>query len=1060
MDDQDDGEKRERVLLRPWLENLIEGGSIPGLEWMDDSKSMFKVPWKHRSKKTWSLRHSSIFLEWAKNTGRWSEGDLEPNYAQLKTRLRCAFNKAPDIEEMREFHRTKAEEPYKVYKFIPRKESKLYPFGRKPLRKTTVPITVRRRRYFISRAASTFFGVSGGRRAVLSDSSSIRIKEEKENVANSSYKEMMAEENFNEPVINQNWKNWLPNQNEIPDGGQISSWPHVYEEKAKEQINRILPLIVEEANTNSMDVELPVSKNKEVEHKGSNSILPEIKDHTDSVHHSVGIPRVLEEFQMDKEEARNKEVFASASLSPEKLEYLHDWRQNSYAVYDLNAANRRPPAASSTDMIFSNGSQSILPQLNEKISHTDSTILCSSSGTPPCWPHPGLDVKLKMRSCSPGHFVQKRQSSHDSEIVGPRKSDLVPAARLLPLKKLYGASQNVFDADKSSMNCQSIIHKGHADAVEKPNVAAQPRVAVAAPYDGRSTQESGQQFTTELVLGDLNKDAVKHKVHLPELEVIDLSAKVSVNETQNSESRVLDLTKKMVVTPFERGCNVWKSATKSCSPDAEKDICENLVPSDSSSTIGEFMKFKSEYKRKKQLIVTKMMLLVEKEKELKAREKQLAAREEALFWKETYLHRVLSGLEYNSVVSTSRSGYTMPFAPSFEASNGLTKLIRSPELKEAHLKNCAPPALTLFTHQRSPVLMPGGGGAAAEIVHQPLDAVPPTRPEHLNLVPGFHVGSRDAKDGLPSSAATSATSSANPHCVPIGAAWPISYEDLKMTPRASMLLPGDRMKYDGGIGLHSELESDVALGSGDYPLKKSYPHAVKKSQQETAPLSLSSARGMPIQPLPTTRKRGRPKGSKNKVKPVSTVNATSPLTRQMPPLLVIHPSGMNDAIIPTPNAQRSVPFHYARNENLSEVIADHCEYKGNSAAMAYSDKSFQAAARGPRSYETDRILPPVTTAARVGSSPATLPVSEPTTPNHLPLNHAALFDNLPNKDAIPDTVRQLLVSASRPVSSILPPLSPAKSPGKSSSSPKAKVAFVYRHDEKFCEEEKVVTSVC
>lgn len=59
--------------------------------------------------------------EWAKNTGRWSEGDLEPNYAQLKTRLRCAFNKAPDIEEMREFHRTKAEEPYKVYKFIPRK---------------------------------------------------------------------------------------------------------------------------------------------------------------------------------------------------------------------------------------------------------------------------------------------------------------------------------------------------------------------------------------------------------------------------------------------------------------------------------------------------------------------------------------------------------------------------------------------------------------------------------------------------------------------------------------------------------------------------------------------------------------------------------------------------------------------------------------------------------------------------------------------------------------------------------------------------------------------------
>lgn len=476
---------------------------------------------------------------------------------------------------------------------------------------------------------------------------------------------------------------------------------------------------------------------------------------------------------------------------------------------------------------------------------------------------------------------------------------------------------------------------------------------------------------------------------------------------------------------------------------------------DPSSTIGEFMKFKSEYKRKKQLIVAKMMLLAEKEKELKAREKQLAAREEALFWKETYLHRFLSGLDYNGLVSTSRSGSMMPFAPSFESSNGSTKLIRSPELKETHMKNCAPPALTLFTHQRSPVSMPG---VAAERAQQPLAAAPLTRPEHLNLVPGFHVGSRDAKDGFPSSAATSATSSANPHCVPIGAARPIPYEDLKMTPRASVLLPGDQMKYDGGEGLHSQLESDVALGN-DYPLKKSHHHTVKKFQQETAPLSISAARGTPIQPLPTTRKRGRPKGSKNKVKPVRVVDTTSPPTRQMPPLLVIRPSGVNDAVIPAPNAQLSVPFHFARNENLSEIITERCEYKENSVATTRPDKSLRVAAHGPRSYGTDRILPPVTTSTRVSSSPATLPSSEPTTSSHLPLNHAALFDNLPNKDIIPDTVRQLLVSASRPVGSILPPLSPAKSPGRSSS-PKAKVAFIYHHDGKFCEEEKVVTSVC
>ena len=59
--------------------------------------------------------------EWARNTGRWSEGDPAPYFAQLKTRLRCAFNKAPDIEEMKELHARNCEEPYKVYCFTTRK---------------------------------------------------------------------------------------------------------------------------------------------------------------------------------------------------------------------------------------------------------------------------------------------------------------------------------------------------------------------------------------------------------------------------------------------------------------------------------------------------------------------------------------------------------------------------------------------------------------------------------------------------------------------------------------------------------------------------------------------------------------------------------------------------------------------------------------------------------------------------------------------------------------------------------------------------------------------------
>lgn len=132
---EDDVEKQSRILLRPWLENMLSSGKIHGLVWHDPEKTMFQVPWKHRSKKDWSIEHCSVFVEWAKNTGRWSDDTETPNFAQLKTRLRCAFNKAPDIEEMKDFHCNHGEEPYKVYRFKARKDVSL----RKTRHKASAP---------------------------------------------------------------------------------------------------------------------------------------------------------------------------------------------------------------------------------------------------------------------------------------------------------------------------------------------------------------------------------------------------------------------------------------------------------------------------------------------------------------------------------------------------------------------------------------------------------------------------------------------------------------------------------------------------------------------------------------------------------------------------------------------------------------------------------------------------------------------------------------------------------------------------------------------------------
>ena len=61
--------------------------------------------------------------EWARHTGRFREGQDEPEYATWKTRLRCALNKAKDIQELKDQSNLDSPDPYKVFVFLP-KETK------------------------------------------------------------------------------------------------------------------------------------------------------------------------------------------------------------------------------------------------------------------------------------------------------------------------------------------------------------------------------------------------------------------------------------------------------------------------------------------------------------------------------------------------------------------------------------------------------------------------------------------------------------------------------------------------------------------------------------------------------------------------------------------------------------------------------------------------------------------------------------------------------------------------------------------------------------------------
>ncbi|CAH8443183.1 unnamed protein product [Schistosoma turkestanicum] len=112
-----------RVRLRPWLESRLNDGWIEGLKWVDREKGIFRIPWKHHSKHTWTEDDAAIFKDWAVVTGRYREGIDTPDWPMWKTRLRCALNKAPDIQEVKQRHNLHCEEPFKVYRFVSKTES-------------------------------------------------------------------------------------------------------------------------------------------------------------------------------------------------------------------------------------------------------------------------------------------------------------------------------------------------------------------------------------------------------------------------------------------------------------------------------------------------------------------------------------------------------------------------------------------------------------------------------------------------------------------------------------------------------------------------------------------------------------------------------------------------------------------------------------------------------------------------------------------------------------------------------------------------------------------------
>ncbi|XP_056134144.1 interferon regulatory factor 8 [Lampris incognitus] len=127
--------------LKQWLVEQIQSAQYSGLQWEDESHTMFRIPWKHAGKQDYNQEvDASIFKAWAVFKGKFKEGDkAEP--ATWKTRLRCALNKSPDFEEVTERSQLDISDPYKVYRIVPEEEQKIGKCSSMAMAVTSVDIT-------------------------------------------------------------------------------------------------------------------------------------------------------------------------------------------------------------------------------------------------------------------------------------------------------------------------------------------------------------------------------------------------------------------------------------------------------------------------------------------------------------------------------------------------------------------------------------------------------------------------------------------------------------------------------------------------------------------------------------------------------------------------------------------------------------------------------------------------------------------------------------------------------------------------------------------------------
>ncbi|XP_018424623.1 PREDICTED: interferon regulatory factor 5-like [Nanorana parkeri] len=115
----------QRPLIIPWLIGKINSQMYPGVKWVNDEKTQFKLPWKHALRQDLSEDDIKLFEDWAIDSGCYDPTRHKADPARWKRNFRSALNQKDSIHLV-EDNSSNSTVPHKVFEITRKDTESLY----------------------------------------------------------------------------------------------------------------------------------------------------------------------------------------------------------------------------------------------------------------------------------------------------------------------------------------------------------------------------------------------------------------------------------------------------------------------------------------------------------------------------------------------------------------------------------------------------------------------------------------------------------------------------------------------------------------------------------------------------------------------------------------------------------------------------------------------------------------------------------------------------------------------------------------------------------------------